>query len=1041
MPLHTVISHDPFLLLERAADGFLDCPRGNPSNPFPSPPYLLALRQGGLRDDLLRLAAGRGCPGWFDPPLCVFGELPQWLGGGGREPLDGVERLVLLERVVRRVGGVAAGGGLQHHLDALDGLVGELCAEGISPDAFARAMEGDGADGRDDFELARDAQLVAVHAAYMAELDAMRRRDGRDSIVDAAHALAADPDALARRLGGRREVRLVGLQDLRGGWRSLLSALATSPALDRVVVYTSLDLELGDFPVTVEDLRAEGTLASRLFATTTHDRLPQVVQGVQTPDAARAMEEVARRVRALCDSGVAPHRIAVVARDARPHMELAAGALGRQGVPVTLRRRLTLTEVPAVRALLTLLDAAVEGWTRHALVEVAEQPYLDAALDVQVVNTIGYRRQVRGIEGWQAAVAELHVEAERRERGEEVESEPWERGVLLPAAARIAEAREVLTRLAARAGRLDAERTLGEWLLWLRGVARDDAWGIEGRLMIPPEPDRLEIVRTDLAGWRRLGELVEAWHDAAGRLGAAGDVLTVDRFAAGLRRVLEGDVALWSSTGHGVQLLEAPAAAYRSFDHLFVVGMEGGGFPVRAPRSPLMGEWERERLVAAGLAIDPPSAWEARERELFRVLCAGAREALTLAWSSVDASGREVVRSTFVDDVEEVATLDCDEVPLSRVLLPGTPICPTPEVAAHARRVAAIERSRMDDEPSAWNGEVEDPGLLQWLAREFGEARVWSPTQLEAYARCPWAYFATRLLRIESPSEPGDGLEPTVRGRIVHRVLERVYERIIQERDGAPVLLKLDDAPMVEGHVARELDAALEEAAAAGAWLGDPALRAATRAELARLLRRYMEFEYEHTRLMHQNKGNKHLILRTGVVAHELHFDDVELDANGVLVRFRGSIDRVERGIDDRVEGADQYVAAVDYKSSTAAIPGGGDRAAWDDGVVLQVPIYARVLEDLYPGAIVSRMEYRTIRSAGVKLDLHLHQVRNPPTVEEHMEHNERMAAAIGAIGEHVKNVRTGHFPARPAPSCGCPRYCPAIDTCRVAGGPRFKGW
>ena len=74
-----------------------------------SPSYLLALRQGGHRDDLIRLAAERGVRGWFDPPLCTFAELPRFLGSSNRQPCDDFERRVILGGVLRRLGGEVFG--------------------------------------------------------------------------------------------------------------------------------------------------------------------------------------------------------------------------------------------------------------------------------------------------------------------------------------------------------------------------------------------------------------------------------------------------------------------------------------------------------------------------------------------------------------------------------------------------------------------------------------------------------------------------------------------------------------------------------------------------------------------------------------------------------------------------------------------------------------------------------------------------------------------------------------------------------------------
>ncbi len=1043
--LHLVVARDPAILLEHAASGFLEHRAGTPVDPFPTPPYLLALRQGGLRDDLMRLAARRGCPGWFDPPLCVFAELAERLGTGDRVPLTAAERQVILARLMRSARGRVFSHARrpEDYVDGVDRLVGELCAADVAPEAFTIAAEDSDQAGweRDDFERDRDAELGALYTAYRTALNDANRRDGRDALADCARFVADHPAELSANLGGRREIRLVGLQDLRGGWQILLGALAASPAIDRVVIYSAVEQEfaaLEPLGVQIERLPEPATMATNIFADTSPQRLSYRVNGIQAPDPAREVEEVARRARELCDAGVPPHRIAVVARKARPHLDLVVDALARVGVPATARRRTALVEIPAVRAVLLLLDAAAEGWTRHAMVELAEQPYLDSDLDVQVINTIGYRRQVEGLAAWRDAVAQLRLEVLRREYGDEPESGSWERRVALPPLSRVDDALAALELFATRAVELDGERTLASWIDWLRGVTEEDAWGIEGLLRILPVPGRVDVARLDLAGWRALGTSVSQWLDAISHFGGAEDLLGAGGFASRLRRMLDSDVAQWSVTGHGVQVEEGPAGAYRACDHLFVVGLESGSFPAVAPRSAVLGEMDRERLIAAGLPLDPSDAWDRRERELFRVVCAGAGVQLTLAWSSVDENGRDVVRSSFVDEVEEAATLELEEIPLSRVLTDGIPLCTTPAVAAHAHRMALIEAKRASRDASPWNGAIEDPELRGWLATEFGDGKVWSPTQLEHYAKCGWAYFGERLLGLRSLEEPDDSLEPSVRGSILHRALERFYDAARRERGGAPVLLREDDAPAAEQNLLSELDATISEFERAGTWLGAPALRVALREELARILRKYLAFEIDWNRKLFGNRSKNKYVLRTGVVAHEVRFDDVTLNADGVRVRFRGSIDRLERGVDDRVDGAEHYVAAVDYKTSTFAMPGGGDKAAWEDGVVLQVPIYARVLAELQAADEVSRIEYRSLKSPSVKLGLQLYQVNNN-TVEQNEDDCETMTGAITAIGRHVTRARAGLFPADPAPSCGCPSYCPAIDVCRVAGGPQRK--
>ncbi len=1085
--LNVVLSHRPVALLDAAADAFLSPPPPDPARPFLSPTYLLVLREAALRDDLFARAAELGVRGWFDPPLCVFRQLPDWLGATERVPCGDYERLVLAGQCMRRVAGDVFGrvNRPDAFMDAVDRLFGEMAAEGVSADDLVRAMAA--RPSRDDFERRRDDELAAGYRLYMDTLAASGKRDGRDWLVDAAKA-AEDAAELTARLGGRREIRLLGLQDLKGGWPVLLRTLAASPALDRVAVYTSVPLELPG--VNVETLWLDGAapLAARLFTgggvgtdgEATSDRLIRApaaptapadeglaglplfdaadvvraplpagespaggastapaprVRVFAAPDTEREVEEVARRVRTLIDGGVAPHRIAVVARQARPFTDLAIDALARVGVPATARRRLALAEIPVVRSLLTLFRVAAEGWTRYGLVELAEQPYLGVGLDVRVVNHIGYRRRVEGLAAWDAAIEALHAEAVEWERrlAEDEEDAAMERRSAPPAAERVAEALTSFRDFASLAGALDGERPLDAWLDWLASFVDDDPWSVERRVYDPPA-DRLDVVAVDAAAWMGVRGIVAQWREAVRAWGGGEERLATGAFEARLREMLSGDAALWTRTGRGVQVLEALAALQRSFEHVFIIGLESGRFPSVPPRSPILDEHDREALAAAGLPLELREVWEAREREAFRSLVAAARRSLTLSYARQDERGSEVVASAFVDEVQSVVDAPKDEIAAWRVLTPGMPVLSERAMDA-ALHGARIERLRQTGLPSPYNGLIEDGELRAWLAGRLGEDRVWSPTRLEDYAKCPWAYFSGRLLYLEKKDDPDADIDPRVRGTVLHDALRRFYEAAL-EHTGGPVLLREPDLDWARAAAVEALDEALEQAGQV--WLGHPALRAARRQELQKLLLDYLAFEVRGNEDMFSTtKRNAPKILRTGVTDHELAFDEVELDVAGVRLRFHGIVDRVERGVDERVDAAG-FVAAVDYKTSKYSVPGAGKKAAWEDDVVLQVPLYAYALTRLRPGDRVARVEYRSIRQPEVLHSLQLAQV-DPRTgrLEENDDAAARMRRALESVGRHVGAARAGAFPARPAPSCGCPPFCHAWDICRVAGGPR----
>lgn len=1030
------MAQDAELLLAEAARPLFDA---RETDAYP----LLALRQGGLRDDLLAVAAARGVKGWFSPPICVFHELPRFLGHTARVPCDDFERAVIQGGILRKLAGDVFGRRLrrpQDFLHALDRLIGELVAEGTTPAEFARAVEFRA--GRDEFERSRDHELALIYEAYCAALigQAPHRRDGRDVWLDCAQAIARDPAALARRLEGRREIRLYGLNDLRGGWRTMLAALAVSPAIDRVVVYSAERLDFGQgIDVSVTELDARHGPAGRLFGGAGNTAAGVPVTLIAAPDVEREVEDVARRVRALADAGTPLRRIAVIARQARPYVDLALGALERCGVPATARRRIGLHEIPVVRAVQALLAAAADGWSRHALVEVAEQPYFASELDAAMLNFAGFRRRISGLASWKDALRELHAESRHEEA--RPADEQGERRDPLPPASRIATALAGFDAFAARAHELDATRTLSEWVGWLEQFLTTDPWGMADRVNAVPN-DRFDVGRLDLAGRKALLRVVMGWKKALGNWSNADDRLPVHEFSVQLTELLQGDAAFWTPTQRGVQVLEAHAAVYRSFDHSFLIGMEAGQFPLRSPVSPILDEGDRKALAALGLAFEPREAWEHRERELFRSLVTGARRSLTVSYSRLDNGGREMVRSAFVDELAEVTPAAVVEMPTSGVLIGGVRLFRGAGVADRARHAFAVEQSRRSGAPSPYNGAIEDPTLLAWLAQSFGDEKLWSPTQLESFAKCPWSYLSSRLLRLAKLGEPDEEMDAMTRGTLLHDALRRFYSGEFQ-RTGQPVFPRGSDLARLLPLMEQALGDALADARGR-LWLGHPALQDAKRGELQRLLRRYLEFEVAHNDRMFNNRTNSAGILRTGVTDHELAFDGLVLERGGVKFRFRGSIDRVEVGVDDRAPTS-QFIAAVDYKTTKYAAPGGGWKGnketkhqPWDDGVVLQIPLYAYALTQLRPNATVARVEYRAIKQRETVHSLELYGIdRKTHEIDAGTDAQARLESALDAVAEHVKRARRGEFPAAPPESCGCPSFCASIEICRVPGGPR----
>lgn len=1017
---------DPAELLERAVEGVLP-PQPLGGTGWPTLHSWLVLRQGGLRDDLHRLAAARGVSGWFDAPIALFTELDErWGPEDPRPAMSEPERHALVARLLDQHGtGILPRGAIDAWVPMVDRFIGELLSEGVAPAVFGeRAMQA----AADPFAQRRAAALGAVYAAWHATLDRLHRRDGRNARIALARAIAEDPQAFASRLGGRREIRIVGLADLRGGWRALLDALAASPAVERLEIFTSAALELPG--ATTDDRATAGERAREL-------RL------IEAPDAAREMERIAVEVRTLIDAGVAPARIAVVAREARPAVDAMADRLHQLGVPVTARRRTALAHTAPARALLAILGVLREDWGRHAVAELAEQPLLRTGLDAGIINALGYTRAIDSEADWRSGLRDLAARAERRERGED---EGEDRRSPLPPAARVRTTLAAWETVAPRLVALEAGRSLEAWCAWAVETLDDGSWGIAEQLAAPCGDEQVQ--HRELRALERIRALLSAWQDAARDFGGPANLLDASQFVDRLSLILAQDLITMPGSDAGVLVAEALAAGWRAFDHVFVVGLSIGSFPRRPAEALLLHADEREALRAVGLPLDPTDAWRDRERELFRVICAAPRVSLTLSWPSLDADGRETARSAYVDLVAD--GVEPEVVGPEEVLTPGFPIVLDAAALAQGRESAAREAERRVHDArvaaegaaaplTPWNGAIADPELLAWLAERYGESYQWSATQLETLAKCPWHWFAARLLRLEDRRDADDLLEPSVSGHLRHDALDRFFARAREER-GAPVVIGKADEAYVNAGIARALHEAWAAAESAGMWLGPPAVRATQQEELLAGLRRYLAWEMKFNDDYTNGRTNAAKVIRSGAIKGEHAFENVTLEGDGVTFRLRGMVDRIDQGVDDRIPDAARYLAAIDYKSSRGSTPGAGNSRAWDDGIVLQVPLYAKALQQEFTEQRVVRMEYRTLAAKPERLHvLSLAPVEKGSLAEGEAteEAQQTLDAALDAAGRRVRAARSGMLPAAPAPSAGCSPYCPARDICRIPGGPR----
>ena len=297
----------------------------------------------------------------------------------------------------------------------------------------------------------------------------------------------------------------------------------------------------------------------------------------------------------------------------------------------------------------------------------------------------------------------------------------------------------------------------------------------------PADDDVQEDLRTYEAV-RRLAEELEEWLELGG-------TLTPDEIVGALERTtVRGSDGRESGR---VAVLDLLRARTRSFDAVFILGLEEGSLPRRGHASPFLEDDARQALAGARLAKPDQVA---RDRYLFYTACTRATRRLYLVREAATDEGSprqpspfwdEVVRLFPREDVERATT----RRPLS-ALTWTLDDAPTERERLRALAVAATE-DRGEAESLAlangWERRLEralraferPTRLTHPLVLEQLEGKTtFNVTELERFSDCSSAWFVERLL---DPKTIDAEVDAKLRGGVAHTALHRFFSGIPKE--------------------------------------------------------------------------------------------------------------------------------------------------------------------------------------------------------------------------------------------------------------------
>ncbi|MGK9368598.1 PD-(D/E)XK nuclease family protein [Melioribacter sp. Ez-97] len=403
-------------------------------------------------------------------------------------------------------------------------------------------------------------------------------------------------------------------------------------------------------------------------------------------------------------------------------------------------------------------------------------------------------------------------------------------------------------------------------------------------------------------------------------------------------------VAQWTrfntkeKSGYGITITTPDEIRGLKYDYLFIGGLCEGDLPTRY----------NPEIFFSGKFKKGARKHQLEERYLFyKTLCAWEKQ-LYLSYPLSD-NGRELIKSTFLSELESLFEIkEANIRELNKFIYSEEEWlinygqgqkCDylfTRTDTGNIDKAVNIEAAReQNPEDSGYCGFI-DASTMNKYGSLHGD-NVFSVSQLETYARCPFKYFIERILKVESESQPSEDVESLELGNLLHYILFKFYLQvkkeninIVKDREKAENLIFSIAEEAIGGGIFRSPFSFFEKEIILGI----------NNDRRQSILYRFLEKEIEYAQdgfrpaYFEVSFGRKKLI-------------DVDEDLSAVEavditpnLKLKGKIDRID------IRG--NTFDIIDYKTGSAKLSG----RDLEKGLSLQLPLYAYIASRLLNNSI-----------------------------------------------------------------------------------------
>ena len=718
------------------------------------------------------------------------------------------------------------------------------------------------------------------------------------------------------------------------------------------------------------------------------------------------IELIARQIHKLYATGDYRYSdFAVLFRQIRHYAPVIASVFSRYGIPAEIHERDRLKFSSWIAAVAALLSIFRNGWKREDVFAFLKSGFThrlgkNEARDEEWLAEFEQRSFLEGVAGTREAwLAD------------------WKRGDGESLADFNTKKTEMLKALVKLEDHFRIAKTAEDHIRIFKRAVYD----IFGILEIS---DRYTpFTRRDAACVKRFEALLDEIQSYF--LKSRAEEISFESFADHFFGLVELDVySLHERDKNRVQVYDVSLARQKEYKVVFVAGLLEKVFPMQVREDPLLSDWER-KLMNGGMEHPLAECLPRQhiERFFFYVAITRAKERLYLSCPHLDFEGKESLPSFYL---EEVKDLFQSRVSVIRQDL-ARPF-PTVEEAITRRELEAAVVGALRDTDCKEEGLRKtlatlagDPQSRERLlaALELIEAKIvdekilkggyfeipeTSPTRLETYAKCPYRYFADKVLKLK---DMGGDIRAMQKGSILHHVLQQFFDP--RKRKNPKETL--------EQFISRELEEGFKRHPML--WT-EPYQENLDRRELFEMLLDFMSYETERL------KSSSFKPCQAEYSFGDFGENDqpaLEIQGEKKTIKLRGRVDRID------TDAEKKFAVVIDYKRSSQF-----KAASLELGTALQLPLYLLAAQK-HLGLTPLGAEIYSIRDhkrsgfycEGVAQSFEKEFSSRSQLPDEVFRRV--LDRAVVFVQKFTKEIASSSIPVRPR---DCESFCPYDTVCRI---------